>query len=190
MRLSPHPPSSTTPQRRPARAAKLPEALGQARSYALAKLRPAFRETGTITAGNAPGLNSGAAAMVVADRAFAEGRSLQPMARLVAYGVAAVEPAMFGLGPVPAVRKALERVGWKLADIERIEINEAFAAVPLAVAQELGPLEIGIKLAEKIAACGPLGINTTLASAHLAISRTGSRNQCILHPHILGGTCC
>ncbi|MGA2127135.1 MAG: thiolase family protein [Xanthobacteraceae bacterium] len=105
---------------------------------ALAKLRPAFREGGTITAGNAPGLNSGAAAMIVASRAFAELKSIEPMARLVAYGVAAVEPGLFGLGPVPAVRKALERAGWKLADVERIEINEAFAAVPLAVAQELG----------------------------------------------------
>jgi acetyl-CoA C-acetyltransferase len=105
---------------------------------ALAKLRPAFREGGTITAGNAPGLNSGAAAMIVSDRSFAEARSLQTVARLVSYGVAAVEPGMFGLGPVPAVRKALERAGWKLADVQRIEINEAFAAVPLAVAQELG----------------------------------------------------
>ena len=104
----------------------------------LAKLRPAFRDGGTITAGNAPGLNSGAAAMIVADRAFAEARSIEPVARLVAYGVAAVEPGMFGLGPVPAVRKALERAGWTLADIERVEINEAFAAVPLAVAKELG----------------------------------------------------
>ena len=107
----------------------------------LAKLRPAFREGGTITAGNAPGLNSGAAAMIVADRAFAEMRSVEPMARLVAFGVAAVEPGMFGLGPVPAVRTALERAGWKLADVERIEINEAFAAVPLAVAKELGVAE-------------------------------------------------
>ena len=107
----------------------------------LAKLRPAFRDGGTITAGNAPGLNSGAAAMIVTDRAFAETRSLEPMARLVAYGVAAVEPGMFGLGPVPAVRKALERAGWKLQDVERIEINEAFAAVPLAVARELGLAE-------------------------------------------------
>jgi acetyl-CoA C-acetyltransferase len=98
----------------------------------LAKLRPAFREGGTITVGNAPGLNSAAAAMIVADRAFAEARSVEPMARLVAYGIAAVEPGMFGLGPVPAVRKALERAGWKLSDVERIEINEAFAAVPLA----------------------------------------------------------
>jgi acetyl-CoA C-acetyltransferase len=104
----------------------------------LAKLRPAFRDGGTITAGNAPGLNSGAAAMIVADRAFAESRSVEPLARLVSYGVAAVEPGMFGLGPVPAVRKALERAGWKLSDLERIEINEAFAAVPLAIARELG----------------------------------------------------
>src|SRR3984893_9393314 len=104
----------------------------------LAKLRPAFREGGTITAGHAPGLNSAAAAMIVAGRAFAEARSVEPLARLVAYGVAAVEPGMFGLGPVPAVQSALERAGWKLGDVERIEINEAFAAVPLAVAQELG----------------------------------------------------
>jgi acetyl-CoA C-acetyltransferase len=108
---------------------------------ALAKLQPAFREDGSITAGNAPGLNSGAAAMIVADRAFAEARSVEPMARLVSYGVAAVEPGMFGLGPVPAVRKALERAGWTLGDVQRIEINEAFAAVPLAVAQELGLAE-------------------------------------------------
>src|SRR4029077_9611032 len=90
----------------------------------LAKLRPAFREGGTITAGNAPGLNSAAAAMIVVDRAFAETRSIEPMALLVSYGVAAVDPGMFGLGPVPAVRKALERAGWKLGDLERIEINE------------------------------------------------------------------
>ena len=104
----------------------------------LAKLRPAFRPEGTITAGNAPGLNSGAAAMIVADRGFAEAEGIAPGARLVAYGVAAVEPGLFGLGPVPAVRQALERARWRLGDIERIEINEAFAAVPLAVAQELG----------------------------------------------------
>ncbi|MBB4200902.1 acetyl-CoA acetyltransferase [Rhodoblastus sphagnicola] len=105
---------------------------------ALAKLRPAFRESGTITAGNAPGLNSGAAAMIVADRAFAEARHLPALARLAGYGVGAVEPGMFGLGPVPAIHKALARAGWKLGDVERFEINEAFAAVPLAVARELG----------------------------------------------------
>jgi acetyl-CoA C-acetyltransferase len=104
----------------------------------LAKLRPAFREAGTITAGNAPGLNSGAAAMIVSDRAFADAQAIEPMARLVAYGVAAVEPGMFGLGPVPAMKKALDRAGWKLSDVDRFEINEAFAAVPLAIAKELG----------------------------------------------------
>ncbi len=103
----------------------------------LAKLRPAFRKDGTITAGNAPGLNSGAAAMIVADRAHAEALGVTPMARLVSYGVAGVEPGLFGLGPVPAVKLALERSGWKLSDVDRIEINEAFAAVPLAVAQDL-----------------------------------------------------
>ena len=104
----------------------------------LAKLKPAFRKDGTITAGNAPGLNTGAAAMVVADRAWAEKKGLKPMARLVAYGVGAVEPGMFGLGPVPAVRQALDRAGWKTADIQRIEINEAFAAIAIAVTKDLG----------------------------------------------------
>jgi len=104
----------------------------------LSKLKPAFRKDGTITAGNAPGLNTGAAAMIVADRAWAEKKGLKPMARLVAYGVGAVEPGMFGLGPVPAVRQALDRAGWKTADIQRIEINEAFAAIAIAVTKDLG----------------------------------------------------
>jgi acetyl-CoA C-acetyltransferase len=104
----------------------------------LTKLKPAFRPNGTITAGNAPGLNSGAAAMIVSNAGFADKHGLNPMGRIASYGVAAVEPGMFGLGPVPAVRIALECAGWRLADIERIEINEAFAAVPLAVAKELG----------------------------------------------------
>ena len=104
----------------------------------LATLRPAFRPDGTITAGNAPGVNSGASAMLVAERGFAEAAGLAPAARLVAYGIAAVEPGMFGIGPVPAVRLALARAGWSLGDVERVEINEAFAAVPLAVMHELG----------------------------------------------------
>lgn len=105
---------------------------------ALAALKPAFREGGTITAGNAPGLNSAAAAMVVADESWAERRGVAPVARLVSYGIAAVEPGMFGLGPIPAIRQALDRAGWKLGDIERIEINEAFAAIVIAVVRELG----------------------------------------------------
>jgi len=104
----------------------------------LARLKPAFRQNGTITAGNAPGLNDAAAAMVLADTAWAEKRGLAPAARLVAYGIAAVEPGMFGLGPVPAVRQALQRADWDIRSIERIEINEAFAAIAIVVARELG----------------------------------------------------
>ena len=104
----------------------------------LAKLKPAFRKEGTITAGNAPGLNSGASAMIVAERGWAESKGLRPAARLVSYGVAAVEPGMFGIGPVPAVRQALERAGWKIGDVQRVEINEAFAAIALACVRELG----------------------------------------------------
>ncbi|HEV3175749.1 MAG TPA: acetyl-CoA C-acetyltransferase [Stellaceae bacterium] len=105
---------------------------------ALAALKPAFREGGTITAGSAPGLNSGAAAVVLADEAWADKRGLAPVARLVSYGIAAVEPGMFGLGPIPAVKRALERAGWSLGAVERVEINEAFAAIAIVVARELG----------------------------------------------------
>jgi acetyl-CoA C-acetyltransferase len=103
----------------------------------LAKLKPAFRDGGKITAGNAPGLNTAAAAMVLAGDDWADKRGLALIARLVSYGVAAVEPGMFGLGPIPAVRQALARAGWSNGDVERIEINEAFAAIALAVMQEL-----------------------------------------------------
>jgi acetyl-CoA C-acetyltransferase len=104
----------------------------------LARLKPAFRPNGTITAGNAPGLNDAASAMVLADGEWAEKRGLAPAARLVSYGIAAVEPGMFGLGPVPAVRQALQRAGWDIRSVERVEINEAFAAVAIVVAHELG----------------------------------------------------
>jgi acetyl-CoA C-acetyltransferase len=107
----------------------------------LARLPAAFREDGTITAGNSPGLNSGASAMVVADRAWAEANDCVPAARLAAFGIAAVEPAMFGLGPVPAVRAALERAKWSVSDGERYEINEAFATIAIAVTRELGLAE-------------------------------------------------
>jgi acetyl-CoA C-acetyltransferase len=109
----------------------------------LARLKPAFRPNGTITAGNAPGLNDAACAMVLADEAWAEKRGMSATARLVSYGIAAVEPGMFGLGPVPAVRQALQRAGWDIRSIERAEINEAFAAIAIVVARELGlPEEI------------------------------------------------
>ncbi|MGO8934215.1 MAG: acetyl-CoA C-acyltransferase [Terracidiphilus sp.] len=105
---------------------------------ALARLKPAFRSNGTITAGNAPGLNDAASAMVLADETWAEKHGLAATARLVSYGIAAVEPGMFGLGPVPAVKQALQRAGWDVGSVERAEINEAFAAIAIVVARELG----------------------------------------------------
>jgi acetyl-CoA C-acetyltransferase len=104
----------------------------------LARLKPAFRPNGTITAGNAPGLNDAASAMVLADEAWAEKRGLVPVARLVSYGIAAVEPGMFGLGPIPAVKQALARAGWDVDSVERAEINEAFAVIAMVAARELG----------------------------------------------------
>ena len=104
----------------------------------LTRLKPAFRPRGTITAGNAPGLNDAASAVVLADAAWAEKRGLTPTARLVSYGIAAVEPGMFGLGPVLAVMQALQRAGWDIRSIERVEINEAFAAIAIIAASELG----------------------------------------------------
>lgn len=104
----------------------------------LARLRPAFRPDGTITAGNAPGLNSAAAAVVVAERGALQNANGGPMARLRGYSVVGVDPDMFGIGPAPAIRALLERTGWALSDVDRFEINEAFAAVTLAVVQELG----------------------------------------------------
>ncbi|HUA81325.1 MAG TPA: thiolase family protein [Dyella sp.] len=104
----------------------------------LARLKPAFRENGTITAGSAPGLNSGAAAMLVVERGVAATRGLRPMARLAGFAVTAVEPSVFGIAPVSAVRLAVQRAGWQLNDVERFEINEAYAAIAIIVARELG----------------------------------------------------
>ena len=136
---------------------------------ALAKLRPAFRKDGTITAGNAPGLNTGASAMIVSDRSHAERLGIAPWARLVSYGIAAVEPRLFGLGPIPAVRIALERAGWKIGDIDRIEINEAFAAVPLAVSKELQiPEDIVNPEGGAIAHGHPIGATGAVLTTRLA----------------------
>jgi acetyl-CoA C-acetyltransferase len=143
---------------------------------ALAGLKPAFREDGTITAGNSPGLNSGAAAMVLADESWAEKRGLVPMARLAAYGIAAVEPGMFGLGPIPAVKQALARAGWSTGDVERIEINEAFAAIVIAVARELDlPQDIVNVEGGSIAHGHPIGATGAVLTTRLihALRRDG-----------------
>jgi len=135
---------------------------------ALAKLKPAFRKDGSITAGNAPGLNSGAAAMIVAERGWAEKNGLVPIARLASYGVAAVEPGMFGIGPVPAVRQALERAGWKIGDLQRVEINEAFAAIALACLRELGLAEDVVNVEGGAIAHGhPIGATGAILATRL-----------------------
>jgi len=134
----------------------------------LAALKPAFRPDGTITAGNSPGLNSGAAAVVLADEKWAEKRGLVPMARLVSYGIAAVEPGMFGLGPIPAVKRALERAGWALDEVERVEINEAFAAIAIVVTRELGlPQEIVNVEGGAIAHGHPIGATGAILTTRL-----------------------
>ena len=103
----------------------------------LAKLRPAFKKDGTVTAGNASGINDSAAALVVMSREKAEQLGLKPLAVIKSYASAGVDPAVMGTGPIPASRKALEKAGWKVADLDLIEANEAFAAQALSVMKEL-----------------------------------------------------
>ena len=104
----------------------------------LANLRPAFDKDGTVTAGNASGINDGAAALVLMRADDAAARSLQPLARIKSWATAGVDPAIMGSGPIPASRAALEKTGWTAADLDLIEANEAFAAQACAVAKELG----------------------------------------------------
>jgi acetyl-CoA C-acetyltransferase len=128
------------------------------------KLKPVFaKENGTVTAGNASGINDAAAAVVLMERSVAEQRGAKPLARLVAYAHAGVDPKFMGIGPVPATKKALERAGLKVSDLDVIEANEAFAAQACAVSQELGfdqalvnPNGSGISLGHPIGATGAL----------------------------------
>ncbi|MCM2331996.1 MAG: acetyl-CoA C-acyltransferase family protein [Pseudomonas sagittaria] len=152
---------------------------GDVTAEELAKLKPAFdRGEGTVTAGNASSLNDGAAAVVLMERAVAERRGLQPLARLVSYALAGVDPMHMGIGPVPASKLALERAGLSTADLDVIEANEAFAAQACAVAQELGldPLKVnpngsGISLGHPIGATGTI---ITLKALH-ELQRIGGR---------------
>jgi acetyl-CoA C-acetyltransferase len=105
---------------------------------ALAKLRPAFDKEGTVTAGNASGINDGAGALVVMSADEAKKRGIKPLARIAGWATAGVDPSIMGTGPIPATRLALEKAGWKLGDLDLIESNEAFAAQSLAVTKELG----------------------------------------------------
>ena len=105
---------------------------------ALAKLKPAFDKEGTVTAGNASGINDGAAAVVLMEAGEAARRGVEPLARIVSWATAGVDPAVMGTGPIPATKKALEKAGWSVGDLELVEANEAFAAQSCAVVRDLG----------------------------------------------------
>lgn len=144
----------------------------------MAKLRPAFASDGTVTAGNAAGINDAAAAVVLADAATAERLGRRPLGRLVAYAHAGVDPRYMGVGPVPAVRTVLERAGLKVDDLDVIELNEAFAAQALAVTRDLGldpertnPNGSGISLGHPIGATGCI----LVVKALYELARTGGR---------------
>ncbi len=145
---------------------------------ALARLRPAFRDGGTVTAGNSSGINDGASAALVVEAGRARAMGLRPMARIVATAVAGVDPAVMGLGPIPAIRKALDRAGLRVADLDLVELNEAFASQSVACIRELGfdPAKVNVD-GGAIALGHPLGASggrlvTTLVHA---LRRTGGR---------------
>jgi acetyl-CoA acetyltransferase family protein len=144
----------------------------------LAKLPPYFRKDGVVTAGNASGICDGAAALVVAGEGYARDRGLRPLARLAGWGVAGVDPALMGIGPVPASRQALAHAGLALDDMDLVEINEAFAAQYLAVEQELGLDRERTNVDGGAVALGhPLGASGARITAHLihALRRRGGR---------------
>jgi acetyl-CoA C-acetyltransferase len=129
----------------------------------MAKLKPAFDPTGTVTAGNASSMNDAAAAVVLMERKTAEAKGLTPLGRLVDYAVAGVDPKVMGLGPVPATRKVMERTGLSIKDMDVIELNEAFAAQALGVIHELdlpldrtNPHGSGISLGHPVSATGAI----------------------------------
>jgi acetyl-CoA C-acetyltransferase len=152
----------------------------------LAGMRTAFKQGGTVTAGNASGLNDGAAAVVLATGAAVQADNLRPLARLVSYAHAGVEPELMGLGPIPATRLALKRAGLKVSDLDVIESNEAFAAQACAVAAELGfdpakvnPNGSGISLGHPVGATGAIIVTKAIHELHRIQGRYALATMCI-----------
>ncbi|KPA87950.1 MULTISPECIES: acetyl-CoA C-acyltransferase family protein [Pseudomonas] len=152
----------------------------------LAQMRTAFKKDGTVTAGNASGLNDGAAAVLMASASAVQANGLKPLARLVAYAHAGVEPELMGLGPIPATRLALKRAGLSIADLDVIESNVAFAAQACAVSQELGldpakvnPNGSGISLGHPVGATGTIIATKLIHELHRTGGRYGLATMCI-----------
>ena len=152
----------------------------------LTKLRPAFQKDGTVTAGNASGINDGAAAIVVMSAAEAAKRGIAPMARIVSWATAGVDPAIMGTGPIPASRKALKKAGWSIADLDLIEANEAFAAQACAVNKDLAwdPAKVNVNggaiaLGHPIGASGARVLTTLLFEMKRRGAKKGLATLCI-----------
>jgi acetyl-CoA C-acetyltransferase len=152
----------------------------------LQKLKPVFEATGSVTAGNASSINDGAAAIVLMEQAAASDRGLKPMGRFVDYVVLGVEPKYMGIGPVPAVKKLLQRTGIRLEEIDVIEVNEAFAAQALAVIRDLGlPIDrtnvngSGISLGHPIGATGAILVIKALYALRHVAGRFALITMCI-----------
>ena len=153
---------------------------------AMQKLRPAFSKDGSVTAGNASGLNDGAAAVLVMSEDEASRRGLTPLARIVSYATAGVDPAIMGTGPIPASRKALEKAGWTVADLDLVEANEAFAAQACAVNKDMGwdPSIVNVNggaiaIGHPIGASGARVLNTLLFEMKRRDARKGLATLCI-----------
>jgi acetyl-CoA C-acetyltransferase len=153
---------------------------------ALAALRPAFRKEGSVTAGNASGINDGAAALVIMSREEADRRGAPILARIAGFASAGVDPSLMGIGPVPATRRALERAGWSIADLDLIEANEAFAAQALAVGKELGwdPEKVNVNggaiaIGHPVGASGARVLTTLLHEMKRRDARKGLATLCI-----------
>jgi acetyl-CoA C-acetyltransferase len=153
---------------------------------ALQKLRPAFSKDGTVTAGNASGINDGAAAVLLMSEATATAKNIQPMARIVSYATAGVDPAIMGIGPVTASRKALAKAGWTVDDLDLIEANEAFAAQAIAVNRDMGwdPAKVNVNggaiaIGHPIGASGARVLNTLLFEMQRQKAQKGLATLCI-----------
>ena len=152
----------------------------------IAGLKPAFAKEGSVTAGNASGINDGAAAVVVMTAKEAEARGLKPLARIASWAQAAVDPAIMGTGPIPSSRRALERAGWSIGDVDLIESNEAFAAQSLCVVRELGldPAKVNVNggaiaIGHPIGASGARILTTLLHEMQRSAATKGLATLCI-----------